>query len=271
MKKLVLLVAVFVIALLVVPAAIAITQCTPVQQLNQERLQVKSDFSNYRAERHMFGMDAIIDYAKEQGKDTAELAQLRTQFEAKNSELQEAATAGNQNQYNELIQEMKQITTQFREEAGNQVALGDRDQARDKVQQKLQEQETHLNGLLSTAYKNGQSHMRARFDAATCVAENAMERLRNKGADVDDLESDLDEIKAKKAGLGEKMEAAAIACADTPYGLCKAAEKAEYEAAKEEMLNEFAQFRNQYKEKVQAQLKTGTSDTSQGQGQGGNQ
>ena len=38
MKKLVLLVAVFVIALLVVPAAIAITQCTPVQQLNQERL-----------------------------------------------------------------------------------------------------------------------------------------------------------------------------------------------------------------------------------------
>lgn len=276
MKKLILVFAFFAAALLIIPAVTAV-QCTSLQQLNQERLQVKAEFANYRAEQHMFGMDAVIEFAEEQGADTAEMEQLRNQFEEKNQELQAAAETGNQNQYQEILQEMKQIATQFREEARNQIAEGDMDQARDRMRQRLQEQDEHLGGLLETARTQAKTHTGARFEAHVCVAQNLMEQFKNKGGDLADLEDDLDAIKAKKADLLEKREAAITSCADIPYGQCDTDEKAEYEDAKDELIDEFTQLRTQFREKVQAHVHTGTgSDQGQGtsgsgSGQGGQQ
>ena len=277
MKKLILLFAFFAAALLIIPAVTAV-QCTSLQQLNQERLQVRSEFANYRAEQHMFGMDAVIEFAEEKGTDTAQMEQLRNQFEEKNQELQAAAEAGNQNQYQETLQEMKQIATQFREEARNQVAEGDREQARDRIRQRLQDQDEHLADLMETARTQARTHTGARFEAHVCVAQNLMEQFRNRGGDTADLEDELDAIKAKKSDLLEKREAAITSCIDVPYGQCDTDEKTEYETAKEELIDEFTQLRNHFREQVQAHVQAGISeqqggseDSGAGQGQGGQQ
>jgi len=270
MKKGILLFTFLAITLLLLPTTLAIQECKPWDELRDERLQVRYDFALYRAERHKIGMEAIIDYVDELGGDSSTLADLKSDFLSKLDELENAASEGDWETYDGIIEEMKSIVKNFREEARNQISEENREEARNRIQQNLDENEEHLSGLLSTAYENGKSHMRGKFDAAICVAENAIERLSKWGLDTSEIEAKLDEIKAKEDDITDKMEAAALSCADVPYGLCETDEKAEYEAAKDELVEEFRDLRDAIKDlKKQRFSQAGVQAAETGKGKGG--
>jgi hypothetical protein len=246
MKKLLLVLVL--IGLVAIPVALA-TQCVQSSELAKETLQARYAFADYRAEKISLGMEAAINYFDDAGNDTSTLEDLMSTFNDERDSLNQAADDADKDTFDATISDMKDTVKDFKNEI-NDLADDDEDilgEVTDAIDSKLDDNGNDLSDMLQGAYQNGKSYMLGKFEAAFCVAENAIAKLKDKDVDVSDAETMLTGIKEKEIDLSSKFEQAVLSCDTVSYGKCDTDEKQAYEDAKAELTSEYKDLKDALK------------------------
>jgi len=245
------------IGLLAIPVVYAAEQCVQQSDLAEDKLQARIGFAEYRAERHLLAMDAIINYLDDAGNDTSTLEDLNADFETKSEELSDA---NDEDELDATIDDMKDIVKDFKNEVEDMDLDDDViDEINDAIQEKFDDNEDNLDEKLQGAAENGKSFMQGRFEAAFCVAENAIDKLDAKDVDVSDAEAKLADIKQKELELTQKFEDAVLSCDTTSMGSCDSDEMTDFESAKTELAGDFKDLKDMLKEAREDRMEQGNS------------
>jgi len=270
MKKL--LLALVLVGLVAIPVALA-AQCVQSSELAKDTLQARYAFADYRAEKISLGMDAAINYFDDAGNDTSTLEDLKSTFDDERDSLKEAADDVDKDTFDSTISDIKDTVKDFKNEI-NDLADDDNDildEVADAIDNELEDNEDDLGDMLQGAYQNGKSYMQGKFEAAFCVAENAIAKLKDKDVDVSDAETMLAGIKEKEIALSDKFEQAVLSCDTVSYGKCDTDEKQAYEDAKTELTSEYKDLKAALKTAREDKMKEGsakgneTNETEEGE------
>ena len=253
-----LILALVLIGLLAIPVVYAAEQCVQPADLAEDKLQARIGFAEYRAERHLLAMDAIINYLDDAGNDTSTLEDLNADFETKSEDLSDAS---DEDELDATIDDMKDIVKDFKSEIDDLDLDNDMvGEIEDAIQAKFDDNENDLDDKLQGAAENGKSFMQGKFEAAFCVAENAIAKLDAKDVDVSDAETKLADIKQKELDLTQKFEDAVLSCDTTSMGSCDSDEMTDFESAKTELAGDFKDLKDMLKEARETKMKEGSSE-----------
>jgi len=145
----------------------------------------------YAFEKRTKYMDKVIELAMDQGVNTSELEQLKSEFEEKYLELQNASDK------HEVLQELKAILQEFREKAQELIPDFDEEQV-------LAEVENETGSMRETVWAHLKEVALKVFDKRVEMANKTVNVLEERGYNVSELRAKLDEI----IGLRDDLSAA---------------------------------------------------------------
>jgi len=242
MKKL--LLALVLVGLVAIPVALA-AQCVQSSELAKDTLQARYAFADYRAEKISLGMEAAINYIDDAGNDTSTLEDLMSKFTDERDSLKTAADDNDKSTFDTTISDMKDTVKDFKNEIKD-MDLDDSmiDDIKGKINETADTNQQELDSKLEGAYVNGKAFMLGKFEAALCVAENAIDKLSGRDVNVTEAENQFVQIKEKELTLTSDFQAMVNSCADVPFGSCDTDEKATYETAIQDLTQDYKDLKD---------------------------
>gem|GEM_PF-5181085 len=214
------------------------------QEVTINRLEVHYKYDYAVIEKYRIGMEAVIDYVDELGKDSSQLVTYKDQFKALTSDLEGAADEDDEISYNSTISEMKDVVTSFSQEARAQVG-NNAEEARARIESAWEENEDYLYSLVKEARELHRDRNTELFDYCTAKAEDVIEKLEAQEYDVDEVKEKLDEIEGKRKEFIDVMNDVIEACSDKWIGECKETPEAEaYSELRDELIEDFEELRD---------------------------
>ncbi len=225
-------------------AMIVATGIIAAQEITINKLQVKYKYDYAAIEKYRIGMEAVINYVEELGKDSSALIGYKDQFTALAEDLKAAADDNDEASYNATIEEMKTIVTSFREEGRNQVG-NNTEEARARIEAALEENEDYLYGLVTEARELHKERNTQIFDYYDARAREVVDRLEAQGYNMSEAKAKLSEIEGKRESFIDAMNATIQACSDKWIGECKETPEAEnYFELRDEIIDDFKELRD---------------------------
>lgn len=225
-------------------AILVVSGIVVAQEITINKLQVKYKYDYAVIEKYRIGMEAIISYVEELGKDSSVLIDYKDQFTALAEDLKAAADASDEASYNANIEEMKTVVSNFREEARNQVG-NNTEEARARIEAALEENKNYLYSLVTEARELRKERNTQIFDYYDARAGEVIDRLEAQGYDMGEARAKLSEIEGKRESFIEAMNATIQACLDKWVGECKGTPEAEnYIELRDEIIANFKELRD---------------------------
>lgn len=214
------------------------------QEITINKLQVRYKYDYAVIEKYRIGMEAVINYVEELGKDNSALIDYKDQFTALATDLEAAADNKDEASYNATIEEMKAVVSNFRQEARNQVG-NNTEEARARIETALEENEDYLYGLVTEARELHKERNTQIFDYYDARAREVIDRLEAQGYDISEAEAKLSEIEGKRESFIDVMNATIQACSDKWVGECKETPEVEnYFELRDEIIDDFKELRD---------------------------
>ena len=225
-------------------AMLVTTGIVAAQEITINKLQVKYKYDYAVIEKYRIGMEAVISYVEELGKDSSALMSYKDQFTALAADLKAAADDNDEASYNTTIEEMKTIVTSFRQEARNQVG-NNTEEARARIEAAFEENKDYLYGLVTEARELHKERNIQIFDYYDARAKEVIDRLEAQGYNMSEAEAKLSEIEGKREDFIEAMNTTIQACSDRWIGECKETAEAEnYFELRDEIIDDFKELRD---------------------------
>ena len=225
-------------------AMIVATGIVAAQEITISKLQVKYKYDYAAIEKYRIGMEAVISYVEELGKDSSALIGYKDQFTALAEDLKAAADDNDEASYNATIEEMKTIVTSFREEGRNQVG-NNTEESRARIEAAFEENEDYLYGLVTEARELHKERNVQIFDYYNARAREVVDRLEAQGYNMSEAKAKLSEIEGKRESFIDAMNATIQACSDKWVGECKETPEAEnYFELRDEIIDDFKELRD---------------------------
>ncbi len=162
-------------------------------------------------EKYRIGMEAVISYTKEIGKDASQLTSIKNEFLSAGKELETACNNQNWSEINSIASKMKDNVTAFREEAQTQL-VGHGKEAKERIEKAIEENKNYLNSLLNEARKLHRERNLQIFDFSVAKAKEVTERLKDYKLDTTEVNSKLSEIEGKRSNFIAAMDDVINAC-----------------------------------------------------------
>ena len=238
-------------------AVLAIAGMVVAQTEGTERYRVHGNFSITRAdvlynyaivaiEKHRIGMETLIEYVDESGKNSSRLTALKDQFLSLKEELENAANESDYERAKNTISEMKNIVADFRDEIGSQLG-NNTDEAKKRLQNALEENKEYIDSLIRKAREVRRDRNIEVFDFSVSKARDVIERFKERGYDMSEAEQKLNETMGKRSEFISVMNAAIDACTGYDVGECRKDEVQEvetYVTMRDEIIEDFREIRN---------------------------
>ncbi len=203
-------------------------------------------------ETKRISMEAVIEFAKELGKDTHNLTLYKNKFLVLKDELENATKERNYKKIRNITKEMKEVVAKFRNEC-RKIFGNETTEVKERIEVKLKENEEYLNSLLKEARITRMKRNIELFDLAIKKAENIINKLEKRGINMTDARIILDEIKEKRERFIELMNKTIEACTGYGIGKCKpenVSEVREYLEFKKDIIKEFKELKRKIYELV---------------------
>jgi hypothetical protein len=190
-------------------------------------------------ERHRIGMEAIIGYVKEIGKDTSTLEKLKDDFVSEKDRLETAAENNDRAQALSIIEEMKVTVASFKTEARKLVGPNVTE-AKEVLKEALEQNKDYFDALLKEAREARRDYILEIFDLLVARADERIKDMEAQGIEVAELLTKLDEIREKRSDFISVMNEA-----------IETEDRTAYDQMREEIKKEFKELRNLVKSKAQ--------------------
>lgn len=185
-------------------------------------LNVYYKYAQVPIEEHRVGMDSLISFTDEKGRDSTQMKSLKDEFLAANQELKTATDQNSQSATDTAVAKLKDVVSRFKTEAKAQLAgLGIGALARLKADQDANK--SYFNSLLDDARKLHKQRNTELFDWGTARGDEAIQKLKDYSKDATQAEAKLNEIKGERAGFITSMEDVISACAGIEIINCESA------------------------------------------------
>ena len=234
---------------------VAHAECMTADELVADNLAARYKFAEYRIERHLIGMQAVIDYLEDEDVGTATLVSIKDNFEEFGTSLADAETVSD---YTSIVADMKDAASDFSDKA--KTLAPNISEARLAVNSALTENEASLGQMLKDAYDSGKAQQLERFDQSVCRLEERAEKIKGLGYDVSEAEEDIADYKGMRSDVEDAFDDMADSCEDQPLAACDTDEKDKYDDLKSEVKDNFLKARTHMGLVVTKQLFTKTSD-----------
>lgn len=180
----------------------------------QERSEKLADdvlYSRYmtfhqKSEVAIIAMDAIIDFYKENGIDTIELTDLKVKLTDLNSQAKIAAEATNRDEFYNIVQKSRETIKSFRDIAKDKDVEGQSE----ALKSAIQENKDYLTGLRDETSGVKKGIYLKTIDNRLEKLEQISNRLEEKGVDVAEINSKIDEISNNRAQISEESDREAL-------------------------------------------------------------
>jgi len=171
-------------------------------------------YAQVKVEKHRIGMETLISFVEEKGRDSRKLESIKSEFLSANQEFKLATEKEDKVAIDLVISKMREIVVRFRKEAKIQLAgLGK--EALKELNDALEANESYFNSLLDEARTLHKDRNIEIFDWAIGKGEEAVEKLKEYDKDTTQVEAKLNEIKGKREKFLATMNEALTAC----YGI----------------------------------------------------
>ncbi|KYC49302.1 MAG: hypothetical protein AMQ22_01677 [Candidatus Methanofastidiosum methylothiophilum] len=199
---------ILVISLLLVsafPVILAEAQERP-EKLTDDVLYSRYMTFHQKSEVAIIAMDAIIDFYKENGIDTSELTGLKVKLEEFDGQAKIAAQEIKREEFYRIVEESRETIKSFRDIAKDKDVEGQSE----AVKSAIQENKDYLTGLRdeTSGVKKG-IYLKA-IDNRLEKLEQISNRLEEKGVDVAEINSKIDEISNNRAQISEESDREAL-------------------------------------------------------------
>ena len=159
-----------------------------------------------KSEVAIIAMDAIIDFYKENGIDTSELTDLKVKLTDLNSQAKIAAEATNRDEFYNIVQKSRETIKSFRDIAKDKDVEGQSE----AVKSAIQENKDYLTGLRDETSGVKKGIYLKTIDNRLEKLEQISNRLEEKGLDVAEINSKIDEISNNRAQISEESDREAL-------------------------------------------------------------
>jgi len=166
-------------------------------------------------EKYRIGMETIISFTNEKGKDSTKLSSIKGEFLSANAELKTACDNEDKTAIETTILKMKDIVKRFKEEARIQL-VGFGIEALSRINAAWEANETYFNSLLDDARNLHKQRNTEIYDWAVQKGEEAIQKLEEYGKDATLAKAKLTEIKAKRENFVNSMSQAIASCYGVP-------------------------------------------------------
>jgi len=229
---------------LMVVAMLVATGIATAQEITINKLQVKYKYDYAVIEEYRIGMEAIISYVEDLGRNSSALMNYKNQFTALATELKAAADDNDAIAYNATIEEMKTVVANFRQEARNQVG-NNTEEARTRIEAALEANEDYLYGLVTEAREFHKERNTQIFDYYDVKAGEVINKLEAQGYNMSEAKAKLSEIEGKRESFIDVMNTTIQACSNKWVGECKETPEAEnYFELRDEIIKDFKELRD---------------------------
>lgn len=218
--------------------AVYAEECATIDSLLQEQLDVKYDFAFYRIENHRIGMESLITYLDDSGKDVSTLGSIKKEFVSKGAELEKKETLA---EFDSAVNGLKTSVLEFRDEAKDKIK--NLDEAEDVVSNALEEKQEYLQALLDSAYEHEVQHQFNRFDASVCRLQNFIDVFKKIGHDMSDAQLKLDNYNSYRSDIEDSLNDASDSCKDVALLRCETSEREDFADLRQEVKDEFIKTR----------------------------
>ena len=191
------------------------------------------------------GMNAVIDYIKENGGNAEKLEEYKNELDSLKSELDDAAKSKDYEKMKEITNEIRNVISQFREEARNTIN-GNVSEVRERIRNAIEENREYINDLIKDARELRRDRNVEIFDSAVAKAERIINNLKNRGFNATEAEEKLKEIKEKRQKFIELMNNAIDACYGYGIGKCRPENVSEVKECvefKKDIIKEFKELK----------------------------
>ena len=232
------------LGLSLIVAMLVTTGVAAAQEITINSLQLRYKYDYAVIEKYRIGMEAVIGYVDELGKNSSALIGYKDQFTALTADLKAAADNNDEASYNATIEEMKAVVSNFRHEARNQVG-NNTEEARARIEAALEENEDYLYGLVTEARELHKERNTQIFDYYDAKAREVINRLEAQGYNMSEAKAKLSEIEEKRESFIDAMNTTIQACSDKWIGECKETPEAEsYFELRDEIIADFRDLRD---------------------------
>lgn len=177
-------------------------------------LNVYYKYAQVPVEEHRVGMESLISFADDNGRDSTQMKSLKDEFLAANQELKTATDQNSQTATDAAVVKLKDVVLRFKTEAKAQLTgLGVGALAKLVADQDANKY--YFNSLLDDARNLHKERNTQLFDDGVAKGENAIQKLKDHGKDATQSEAKLNEIKGERGGFITSMTDVISAC----YGI----------------------------------------------------
>lgn len=227
-------------------AAVAVSQ-ENAPELNTESLvntteaMVLYKYALIPIETHRIGMDALIGFFKDSGKDTSKLETLKAAFISEKAQLESAANDRDVLLGRGALDSMRKTVASFRTEARS-LAGGNTTGAAFAVSTALLANTDYLDSLVTDARSARRDRNLEIFDLTVARAQARLDFAKSQGRDTGDLQAKLDEIMGLRNSLIDAMNSGIEACKGEGIGKCTSSEVPEYVKLRNSIAKDFAEL-----------------------------
>jgi ElaB/YqjD/DUF883 family membrane-anchored ribosome-binding protein len=211
------------------------------KKIRKINFPVKKRTIVYQLKKHLIGMDAVIEFAGELGKNTTELEELRNEFNTVIENIEGVLSSDEKDPLGRHVAAARRIANEFRKKSKE--LLGDEvDEARERVRKAIAEDREGILAREADKIRAEEySHGLNSFDAHVRNAQKKINRLIKAGLNVSEAEEKLEEIRDKRPALVEAIEAYVNSCRGKPL-TCDNEEHRELRELRREIRGEFKEL-----------------------------
>jgi DNA repair exonuclease SbcCD ATPase subunit len=153
-------------------------------------------------EKHRIGMEAIIEYVDEKGADSGQLVTIKDDFVALLADIETAANADDDAEFKSVLKDARDLTKEFKEASHDTLGgEGEIGEARTKVNEALDANADYLKTLKNNIQNSREESELEIVDDINEEIEDRIEKAKEEGADTQELEAKLEELKDKREEL----------------------------------------------------------------------
>lgn len=192
-------------------------------------------------EKHRIGMDALIGFFEDAGRDATKLESLKEEFISEKSRLESAADSRDVPLGRGALDSMRKTVASFRTEARS-LAGGNTTGAVLAVSAALSANREYLDSLVSDARSARRDRNIELFDIVVARAQARLDFAAGRGVNASALQAKLDGITDGRSALLEAMNAGIAACEGESMGKCAVPEVPAYVALRNGIANDFKEL-----------------------------
>lgn len=188
-----------------IPVILAETQ-EESEKLADDVLYSRYMTSHQKSEMAIIAMDAIIDLYKENGINTSELTDLKVKLTGLDSQAKKAAEAINRDEFYSIVEESRETIKSFRDIVKENDVQGQSE----AVKSAIQENKDYLTGLRDETSDVKKGIYLKAIDNRLEKLEQISNRLEEKGADVTEINSKINEISDNRSNISGESDREAL-------------------------------------------------------------